>query len=166
MKSEARRDVIEAVGVVAIVVSLIFVGVQVRLDREIAVAEGNLANAANKIEENNAFLEHSDVWVRGNSGESLDEDEVVIFRYLVKSAYDVARMEITRLSRLGNDDLALMVAADFAGFLSRNEGARSVWVQLHQESLEDRRVILGHEGARALDQTIIDNLAKLDRAQE
>ncbi len=166
MRSASWKDIAELAGIAAIVASLIFVGVQVQLDREIAVAEGNLANAANSIEGNNAFLEHSDVWVRGNSGEQLDEDEAVVFRYLVKNTYDVARMEMTRLLRLGNDEIAQMVAADFSAFLFRNAGARAVWLQQHQEILESRRVILGNDGTGTFDQTVINNLAKLDQSQD
>ena len=165
MRSASWKDVAELVGITAIVASLIFVGVQVQLDREIAVAEGNLANAANSIEGNNAFLEHSAVWVRGNSGERLDEDDAVVFRYLVQNVYDVARMEFTRLIRLGHDEIAQTVAADFSAFLFKNAGARAVWVQQHQENLEYRRVILGNDGAGAIDQTVIDNLVKLDQSQ-
>ena len=165
MKSMNRKDVVELIGIVAIVASLIFVGVQVSLDREIAVAEGNLANAANSIEANNAFLDNSDVWVRGSSGERLDEENAVVFRYLVKNVHDVARMEFTRLNRLGDDEIAQTVAADFSAFLFRNPGARALWVQQHQENLEYRRVILGNEGRGAIDQTVIENLVELDRSR-
>ncbi len=136
-----------------------------RLDREIAVADGNLVNAANRIEGYNAFLEHADIWVRGNSGEKLDEQDAVVFRYLVQNAYDVARMEYARLNRLGDSEIARTVAADFSAFLFKNPGARALWVQQHQDDLKYRRLILGNEGVGTLEPVVSENLVVLDQSE-
>ena len=47
------KDIAELIGISAIVASLIFVGLQMRQAQDIAISDGNLANAANKIEANN-----------------------------------------------------------------------------------------------------------------
>jgi hypothetical protein len=69
------RGLAELLGIVAIVASLVFVGMELRQSRAIAISEGNLANAEIQIERNNAINEHSIVWIRGNSGEPLAEKD-------------------------------------------------------------------------------------------
>ena len=124
------RELAELVGVLAIVASLVFVGLEMRQSREIAIGEGNLANAAIQMERNNAIIENSDVWVRGNSAEYLNDAESVVFEYLVRNAHIHAFMEHQRLQRLDFGQAATSVAMQFSLFLFQNPGAREVWIRI------------------------------------
>jgi len=163
MKFDEWKNVAELAGLAAIVASLIFVGVQMKQDRAIAIADGNLANAANRIESNNAILEHPDIWVRGNSGEELGENDAVVFNYMVQNSYDVAFFEVVRLDRLGYHQIAEGVTADFSAFLFRNPGARMLWSERIAEQAKYRALMVEDQDVfYPITQAIRENLVTLD----
>ena len=126
------RGLAELLGIVAIVASLVFVGMELRQSRAIAISEGNLANAEIQIERNNAINEHSIVWIRGNSGEPLAENEAVIFQNLARNAAIHALMEYARLQQLEFDEAADSITAQVSVFLFQNPGAREDWHQTEE----------------------------------
>ena len=132
MKLENWKELFEAVGLIAIVASLVFVGIEFRQSRAIAIGEGNLANAQIQIESNNAINEYSIIWTRGNSGEPLAEHDAVIFQNLVKNVAIHAFMEYARLGQLEFDEATESVTAQFSVFLFQNPGAREVWHQTEE----------------------------------
>ncbi len=121
------KELAELLAIVAIVASLVFVGVELRQSRAISISEGNLANAEIQIERNNAINEHSIIWVRGNSGEPLADNELVIFRNLVRNAAIHGFMEYARLAQLDFGEAAESITAQFSVFLFQNPMARQVW---------------------------------------
>ena len=123
------KELFESVGFIAIVASLLFVGIELRQSRAIAIGEGNLANAQIQIERNNAINEYSIIWTRGNSGEPLAEHDAVIFQNLVNNAAIHSFMEYARLNQLDFDEASESVTAQFSVFLFQNPGAREVWNQ-------------------------------------
>jgi len=129
LKFERWKEFFEAIGFIAIVASLVFVGMELRQSRAIAISEGNLANAQIQIERNNAISEYSIVWTKGNSGEPLAEHEAAIFENLVRNQAIHSFMEYARLGQVEFDDAAETVTAQFAIFLFQNPGARNVWQQ-------------------------------------
>jgi len=151
------RELAELVGILAIVASLVFVGLEMRQSREIAIGEGNLANAALQIERNNAIIGNSDVWVRGNTGVHLTEAEIVVFENLVRNAHIQALMEHQRLRRLDFDEAAASVRMQFSMFLFQNPGARKAWIRM--EGSETPQSSLRADWARQ----VRSNLEKMDR---
>ena len=129
MKRKYWADLIEVIGFVAIVASLIFVGVELRQSRSIAIGDGNLANAAIQIEANNAINEYSAIWVAGNNGEPLSEEDTVVFENLVRNKAIHAFMEYARLDQVEFDEAAEAINAEFSVFLFENPGARQIWLQ-------------------------------------
>ena len=129
MKKTDWKVFAELIGFVAIVASLVFVGIELRQSRAIAIGEGNLANAELHIESNNAINEHSAVWVQGNSGETLADHDAVIFHNLVRNKAIHAFMEYARLGQLEFDSAADEINALFAVFLFENPGARQSWIR-------------------------------------
>jgi hypothetical protein len=127
LKSPDWKYVVELIGVAAIVASLIFVGLELQQSRQIAMSEGALANAANELERYNAISNNADIWIRGNLGQELNEHEKLVFRNLVQTIQVTEFMEYIRLRRVGADDIAETLTADFAVFLFENPGARQVW---------------------------------------
>ena len=129
MKLKHLRDVIEVTGLVAIVASLIFVGVELRQSRAIAIGDGNLSNAEIQIEANNAINEHAALWIAGNRGEALSDEDTVIFHNLVRNKAIHAFMEYARLDQVEFYEAAEAINTEFAIFLFENPGARQVWLQ-------------------------------------
>jgi hypothetical protein len=84
LKTANWKSLAELLGITAIVASLIFVGLEMRQAREIAMSDGALANGANEIERHIAIGENSEIWRRGTSGEELSGNDEVVFRGLVQ----------------------------------------------------------------------------------
>ena len=167
MKLTNLKDIAELFGIAMIAASLVFVGVQMMQDRAIATADGDLANAANKIERNTAVIEHPDIWARGLSGVELTESEAVVFRNLVRNTYDVAFFEASRMYRLGVSPVGEIVVADFTAFLLRYPSARRVWLEENAKKIELRSQILGRNDVELwLDQQIREKLELLDQSQD
>lgn len=168
MKSNNWKDIAELIGIAAIVASLIFVGLQMRQSQSIAMSDGNLANAANRIERNTSILENSEIWVRGNQGQDLDEKDAVVFRYLVQNVVDTAFFEIVRLRRMGEDGIADSIVADFSAFLFKNPGARRIWSEDEMETRKYRALLTDSEnvGHLELAELVIENLAELDQMEQ
>ncbi len=136
-----------------------------RQARDIAMSDGALANAANEIERYIAVSENSDIWLRGNSGEELNENDKISFRSLVQIAEATEFMEVARLRRVGADDIADTLTADFAVFLYENPGARRVWIEMKQDTLRYRSLLV--PGIEIIDSQFADtvntHLTKLDQ---
>ena len=114
------RGWIEIIGIAAVIASLIFVGVELQQSRAIAIGDGNLANAEVQIERNNSINEHVEVWIKGNSGERLSEEETTIIGNLVENATIHSFMEYARLTQLEFPAAAQSVTAEFAIFLHQH----------------------------------------------
>lgn len=85
MKFEKFNEVAELVGIVAIVASLVFVGLQLRQSDNSAQAEMSQGQVAVNIELHALVAEHSDVWLRACAGEELSQPE----RLIANSIYSV-----------------------------------------------------------------------------
>jgi len=79
MSKERWKNIIEAVGIVSIVASLIFVGMEVRQSGRAANDEALVGDTALIIDTQSLVLAHPDVWRRGCAGATLDATEEVIF---------------------------------------------------------------------------------------
>ena len=134
MKFERWNEIAELVGTVAVVASLIFVGLQLQQTgqqleqaEDIATIEMNSSHVANVTDINSAIIQNMDIWLRGNAGEELSAAEQQIHALLVHMANEKAYYSVQGLRRLGNDVGAEQDAAVFAGFLYENPGARLAW---------------------------------------
>jgi hypothetical protein len=165
VKSGHWKDIAELVGITAIVASLVFVGLQMMQARDIAISDGNLANAANKVERNNAILEHPDVWARGSAGEELNEADAVIFRYLVQNTIDITFFEVVRMRRLGADNIAEGLVADFAAFLLEHPGMRKMWVEeeLRTQRYREQLSVADNSSHTSFAAEVRSYLARLDQ---
>ena len=135
------KDWIEGVGIVAIVASLLFVGLQMRQAQDIALSQGNIDNLANNLTLRDAINDNADVWVRGNAGADLDDSEAAVYSNLVRNMNDQVYFTSVRTRRMGMHEVADVVIADFAGYLYDNPGALRVW-NAHQELYDRDRGLL------------------------
>ncbi len=84
MKKPGWKDVVEGLGVVAIVASLIFVGLELQQSREIAVADIHQQKAAMAIQVQQGLLapeEYSDALNKLHQGESLNSREKGLLQF-------------------------------------------------------------------------------------
>jgi len=167
VKPASWKDIAEFVGIAAIVASLIFVGLQMRQSQDIAISDGNLANAANRIERNAFIGANPAIWHSGNAGEELDDIDAVVFKSMVQSMHDAAHFEFLRTRRLGSPEIANFVAAEFAAFLFENTGARNHWFNEVQSSAKWRSQLLPSDGQFSdFDELVNSHLSELDRMQD
>ena len=153
-------------GIAAIVASLIFVGLQLRQEQNIALATLGQAEISSRTELNLGMSEFAEVWDKSNRGEPLSTSELLIMESLVDSWFRRAVIGgSTRRSLVGGTSRA--AERIFAVMLFRNPGARQIWeVQRENERLHLRQ--LGQETSfigEWVDEIQAD-LTKLDRLNE
>ena len=79
MKALDWRSIAELIGIAALVASLLFVGLQLQQDREIASAQLFADYDNTVLEWGGLISDNRDVWMRGLKGNELDEAERVAF---------------------------------------------------------------------------------------
>ena len=159
MSASGWKNLAEFVGVVAVVGSLIFVGLQVRQERQVAANDSAFQVAENYRQVRNLIIENADVWVRGNAGEELEPAESEIFGELVYVTWAGAFWTATTQARVGP---ALNVSIhDFAGFLHRNPGARRVWLAEMEVEQSYRGRLLSEPAGTELVNIVMADLEKL-----
>ncbi len=164
MKPSNWKDSAELIGIVAIVASLIFVGLQMQQAEVIARIEMNASILANRIEMHAAIIEHPDIWERGNKGEKLEEGESAIFSRQVFIVNDEAYFSVQQSIIWGRSEDAEADAAIFAAYLHENPGARRVWRE-REDRLENYRsqVVPGEQITSDWIQKIESYMALFDR---
>jgi hypothetical protein len=122
------KTIAEFVGIIAIVASLVFVGLQVRQEQDLAFAQITQAAIENRIVLNIAISDHADVWAKSNNGESLNDEELQILMRLVASDYRRAISTAFQRRRFGGDDANSIDL--FAIQLYKNPGAARIWREM------------------------------------
>ena len=79
MQSGQWKDTVELIGVFAIVASLIFVGLQLKQEDEVAQLEMFDRSAEQQRELADLITQHADVWQRGCVGEELSDTDQLVF---------------------------------------------------------------------------------------
>jgi hypothetical protein len=125
---------------------LIFVGLQMKQDRDVAIAEATIASFSHSLELRNQRFEHINVWNSGIAGMELDVDQREIFRGLIVSAHQYAFMIWSSLDRVGLENVEFAVS-DFAGFLYQNPAARLEW-EAFVDEVDSFRELPGEEFQR------------------
>ena len=146
MKEVSWRNIAELIGIAAIVASLIFVGLQMRQTQTLAAGEAFAITGATRVSVDQAIIDNADVWVRGSSGEQLDEAEALVFNMLVSSEetwYFTSYMQsLAAGSSAEGNDLVL----EFANLLLENPGAGRAFLA-NADSGAEFRSARGAEGA-------------------
>jgi hypothetical protein len=135
------KEIAEAIGIAAIVASLVFVGFQIRQEDDIARLELIDRSTDQQREIKEWIAEYSDIWVRGCAGAELDEAEHAVFQSIadiyVSQAYNrwVVRYAITEQTGAGGQYLVDAMAAN----LHRYPGFRAAYDARRSWSVEGRR---------------------------
>ena len=163
------KDIAEFVGIVAIVASLIFVGMQMRQDQLIAVSEALSESVNAESNSRLGFNQYADLVVKSNNGGDLDDSELFILKNLIATEIDRVFIQFLRDVALGqaNNSHELRLTA----FLHGNPGLRAVFeqhdndIKMHVDPLRsavslDSTYKVGSGAFRA---RIQGNLARLDK---
>jgi hypothetical protein len=105
LKIEKLNDRFQSLGLLGVIVSLLFVGFQLRQDREIAAYEGAAANVTSSTAWADLVVKNADVWQRGCVGKQLIDSERVVFFHLVQLLYDRKLYEYCRGELMQNEDI-------------------------------------------------------------
>jgi len=133
MNFKKFNEIAELVGILAIVTSLVFVGLELRQSQNLAKAELMANYLANSTEKNSAIIAEPDIWVRGNAGEILTPAEQAVFEHQVLNEQDRAWFAVEQYKLIGYSDYLESDAAEMAMFLHKNPGARTVWLAREDE---------------------------------
>lgn len=172
MKRVNGKEVAEFVGMAAIVGSLIFVGLQMKQEQEIAQAQTLGDMIQNAIDAQAEVNQYTAIIVKANSGSPLDATETQILRNLVQIEEDRVFLQTLRMQSLDYD--VITHELKFAAFLFRNPSARRMWLQLDEEMIsliEPLRTAASiarsrESGSYAFRARIKASLAKLDTLEE
>jgi hypothetical protein len=159
------NEIAELVGIVAIVASLVFVGMQLRQSQLIALAEAEGVFAIASIEMASLIGDNSEVWKKGIANEKLDAIEGPVFESIVAALSDRAWSTQNQFRLLGDDANAESVVHEFAAFLHARPGARRVWTEREEELERIRRALDPEtlEFTSVFIVTIKEDLATLDQ---
>ena len=162
LKKVDWKGTAELVGLAAIVVSLIFVGLQMRQDQEIAEAQA-LVDASAVVTELNQFIENNkEVWIKGLDGAELSLEDNLTFRALCRANFlrKISHFERARKLDTGNSDF---IAESFAYEIYVYPGLRRYFDEV-VESIEEQRSAFGRTRSNGGFTSAIEaSLAEVDR---
>ena len=145
MKKADWKDIAELIGIASIVASLVFVGLEMRQARHLALADGQMTASTAVMAYQSLIASHPSIWNRGKAGESLNEEDAAIFESLVVASNDLAFSRVAFSSFLDNQPDREFAVHDFASFLFENPGAYRVWVS-REMRLDKNRKFLSEKG--------------------
>ena len=164
MKNVTWRELVEVVGVLSIVASLIFVGLELRQAQQIAVIDSSATRAGWFFANRASIKEHADVWHKGNSGSDLTPAEQIIFSNLVRDIHTNNRFTWSRERRLG-DDGQDYAAHELTWILYQNPAARNEWERYIRNNEAMRRTLMPtrYASSGSFTNIVSADLEKLDR---
>ena len=136
MRSLNFKLAAELTGVLAIVGSLIFVGLQVQQEQRVAESAVFMSALEAKVGIDAAVAEHAEVWVKANNTSDLSEVESQVIESLVIMYRDRAffeSMATLTIDGVGNPvdfSQASGPTLSFAVLLHKNPGAQRIWFDL------------------------------------
>ena len=127
LRSENWKDIAELIGIAAIVASLIFVGLQLKQDRNIATAERWSYNDQRAASLSGLVTANRDLWVKGLKGEELSEVDQAAFQSIGVAVIQRHENEMRRAVTLSYVDRPGLIAKTLAYRLYQYPGLRRVY---------------------------------------
>lgn len=122
MTATSWKDIAELVGIVAIVASLLFVGLQLRQDRRVATLESLVAGQVTEFEVSRLIGENSDIWVRGLSDQELTRADKATFEAIANAVFRLYANDYRASLELG--DSGETTLSSYAFFVYQYPGLR------------------------------------------
>ena len=161
MKRTNWKDILELIGIAAIVASLLFVGLQMKQDQEIAQAQAIVDASAVVTELNQFIVTNREVWIKGLDGAELSVEENLTFRALCRANYlrKISHWERARRLNVGNPDLIIQ---SFAYEIFIYPGLRRYFGEVI-DSFQERRSAFQHTSSdEGFTTAVATSLAELD----
>ncbi len=160
MKTRDWKDIAELIGIAAIVASLIFVGLQMRQDQSIAIADTRsaLTESAQSIAE--LIQDNPDLWKRGLDRDELNGNEEVEFLAMARVVHQLHFNHWLRFERFGHRDPA-RIERRYAYALYVHPGLRNAFVR-YREWEKFRIEAYGMPSQASFDDGVEANLKQLD----
>lgn len=134
------RKTAELIGVLALVMSLVFVGLQMKQTNDVAFMELDTTMVGTAVDIAELISANSDVWVTRNAGEELTESEHAVYIETLSAMNTRLVVMESHASRLGRDDISDLIRRDWAAFLHQNPGARAAWLSREDNLIQYRRL--------------------------
>ena len=138
-KFENYAQIVEIIGIISIIGSLIFVGLQLQQSQQISFAEQDLSSIEIELLLVTEINKHIDTWRKGNAGEPLDERATSIYKNLLDSAWTQANRLSQARARLGATGNIAM--HEFALFLHDNPGAKALWLETTEQYITNQALL-------------------------
>jgi len=162
MTFDRWKTIAEFAGITGIILSLVFVGLQLRQEHRVANAERGFNMAESIYEEANGTIENAEVWVKGNAGvEELSPAETAIYDALIRRRYTLAFWNSYAARQLG-EPRAIGIH-DFAAFLHENPGARRTWIAWMKTQQHYRETLISEPVGGEYMNIVLADLEKLDQ---
>ena len=127
MRTTNWKDIAELIGIAAIVASLIFVGLQMRQEQKIALAEFYDSTLTSRFELYESIKDDAGIWLAGSSGQELSDEERAKFELLVHQLNDAWIFNYMGLRELQSDEEVEFLVNRFARILYNNPGVLEAW---------------------------------------
>ena len=125
MRNVTWKDIVEVVGIAAIVASLVFVGLQMRQAQSIAIADSYQQQAVATLAKSELATMHSELVAKANRGESLSDAETFSLSQYVIARWQNAFFTTRRAWYLERPTIG--PTRNFVSFLCNNPGPREFW---------------------------------------
>lgn len=126
MNTTNWKEIAELIGIAAIVVSLVFVGLQVRQEYRATEAQRDTDFNASQIEIANLITENDALWIKGLSGAELTPEEEASFEAVVHVVDSKYQAMMSRSENLGGRPVG-EIARQYAMHIYSHPGFRRVW---------------------------------------
>ena len=166
MKLINWKAIAESIGILAIVASLVFVGLQLQQERIVASSQVNMATLETIVAIDTAMAEHADVWVKARNMQDLSEAEIQIVDRLVHMAMNKAFFEALAIVKIRSGGSAIDFekapgpVMAFAVMLHENPGARKIWAE-SADKFEEAYEKIGYSGTSSFNEVVRDYLLQL-----
>ena len=160
MKTNRLKEIVELVAVFSIVASLIFVGLQVKQEHEIALTDAVTAAADSRKYMAELISDNREVWVSGLAGEPLTDLDKVVFAWLA-DAYTLdifaSWYRASQLNHTSPDRFPF----EYASYLIRNPGLLAYWREANASAATLRDVRGTKRTGSAFDKAVEEALEQL-----
>jgi len=164
MNWDAIGAVGEIIGAAAVVATLAYLALQVRASTKESEANHFSVNAGQNAEVRTRFMEHADVWIRGNAGDELSATERFVFDQLVSLKTSQHFFNFTR-SRIRGTAREQIHVSDLARFLHDSPAAYRSW-QAERDVLRLARHRHGVFWDQSFEHAVIEAVAALEGMEE
>jgi len=127
MKKINWKETLELIGIFSILLSLLFIALQLRQEEKLIMSEMRAALVANQISVNTSIIDNAEIWAKGTQGQDLSLAELAAYERLVNNVNHYF-FHVHKTFELLEPESKEQIISEFAGFLYDNPGAYQVWI--------------------------------------